>query len=105
MWIVGPAANLVVLALMSLEHFIAIRCALKRRILLSNNVVTAMIAGCRILASLFSMVHYIQPYQLMIEVSMDMSTHCCEYKTSFDSFCKKWITILIDDTRKEDIKK
>ena len=88
---------------MSLEHFIAIRCALKRRMLLSNNVVTAMIAGCWILASLFSIVHYIQPYRLMIEVSMDMSTHCCEYKSSFESFCEKWITILIDDTRKEDI--
>ena len=102
-WIVGPAANLIGLALMPLEHFMAIRCALKRRILLSNNVVTAMIAGCWILASLFSIVHYIQPYRLMIEVSMDMSTHCCEYKSSFEWFCEKWITILIDDTRKEDI--
>ena len=62
-----------------------------------------MIAGCWILASLFSIVHYIQPYRLMIEVSMDMSTHCCEYKSSFDSFCDKWITILIDLNREEDI--
>ena len=62
-----------------------------------------MIAGCWVLASLLSIAHYILPYRLMIEVSMDTSSGCYEYKNSFDSFCEKWITLLIDDTSKEDV--
>ena len=34
---------------------------------------------------------------------MDTSSGCYEYKNSFDSFCEKWITLLIDDTSKEDV--
>ena len=62
-----------------------------------------MIAGCWVLAALFSVTHYILPYKLMIEVSMNMSSNCFESdSSSLDSFYEQWIVLLMDSTRNND---
>lgn len=80
----GPIANLLGLALMSLDHFIAIGWPLKHHKLQRRSTIEILIASTWIVALIRGITYYFNTYESFMLAVINFSS------VDFDSFCEKW---------------
>lgn len=90
LWLIGPGANLLGLALMSMDHLIAVRWPLKQHIILNPKVVTVLIISAWTMAAILSIIYYNFIYKSMVYAIIDTFSTDAVTTNTVETFCRKW---------------